>query len=53
MTATDACALAELEPAGCWRHFEALTGIARPSRHEELVIEHIRSWASEHDLELR
>jgi dipeptidase D len=44
--------LAGLEPARFWAHFEALTRIARPSREEELVIEHVRSWASEHGFEL-
>jgi dipeptidase D len=53
VTATDAGALAGLEPAGCWRHFEALTRIARPSRHEESVTEHIRAWAAEQGFELR
>ena len=42
---TGAGVLAELEPHACWRHFEALTRLARPSRHEEPVIEHVRSWA--------
>ena len=40
MTAVDG-----LEPRGCWRKFEELTRIARPSGHEELVIEHVRGWA--------
>ena len=52
MTTTDAGVLAGLEPAGCWRHFEALTRIARPSRHEELVIEHVRAWAADEGFEL-
>jgi dipeptidase D len=42
-----------LEPRELWRHFEALTKIARPSRHEEAVIEHVRAWAADNDLELR
>src|SRR5262245_51136117 len=37
--------LAGLEPRGCWRHFEALARVARPSGHEELVLEHVRAWA--------
>jgi dipeptidase D len=41
------------EPSACWRHFEALTKIARPSRHEEPVIEHVRAWAAAQGLELR
>jgi dipeptidase D len=51
--ATETSVLAGLEPAAFWRHFEALTRIARPSRHEEPVIEHVRAWADAHGLELR
>lgn len=42
-----------LEPSGLWRQFEALTKIARASRHKELVIEHVRTWAGSRDLPLR
>jgi dipeptidase D len=42
-----------LEPRAFWGHFEALTRIARPSRGEEPVIEHIRAWAAEKGFELR
>jgi dipeptidase D len=45
--------LAGLEPAPFWQHFETLTRIARPSRHEEPVIEHVRAWADAHSFELR
>jgi len=51
--ATESSILAGLEPRAFWRNFEALTRIARPSRHEEPVIEHVRRWAEEHGLELR
>jgi dipeptidase D len=44
--------LAGLEPERFWRHFEALTRIARPSRQEEPVIEHVRGWAAERGYEL-
>jgi dipeptidase D len=40
--------LAGLEPAACWGHFEALTRLARPSRHEEPAVEHVRAWAVSH-----
>jgi dipeptidase D len=50
---TDGSALTGAEPRACWRHFEALTKIARPSRHEEAVIEHVRAWAAAHEFELR
>ena len=39
--------LTGLEPQAFWAHFETLTRIARPSRHEEPVIEHVRAWAAE------
>jgi dipeptidase D len=45
--------LAGLEPIGCWRHFEALTKLARPSHHEEPAIAHVRAWAESHAFELR
>ena len=50
MAATSA--LSGLEPPGFWAHFEALTRIARPSRHEEPVIDHVRGWAAERGLEV-
>ena len=43
--ASETAVLTGVEPLTCWRHFEALTKIARPSRHEEPVIEHVRGWA--------
>ncbi len=43
--ATETSVLSGLEPRLFWAHFEALTKIARPSRHEEPVIEHVREWA--------
>ena len=45
--------LAGLEPRSFWGHFEALTQIARPSRHEEPAIEHVREWAGERGYELQ
>jgi dipeptidase D len=52
-TATGAAALVGLEPRALWDHFEALTRIARPSRHEEQVVEHVRAWAAGNGFELR
>ena len=46
-------ALDGLEPRALWEAFELLTRIARPSRHEERVIEHVRGWAGESGFELR
>jgi dipeptidase D len=51
--ASESAALRGLEPRACWRHFEELTKIARPSRHEEPVIEHVRGWAAGNGFELR
>jgi dipeptidase D len=51
--ASDSAVLSGVEPRACWRHFEALTKIARPSRHEEPVIEHVRAWAADNGFELR
>ena len=45
--------LTGLEPEAFWAHFETLTRIARPSRQEEPVIEHVRAWAAERGFELQ
>ncbi len=50
--ATQTSVLTGLEPSSFWGHFEALTRIARPSRAEEPVIEHVRAWADQHGFEL-
>ena len=50
---TETSVLADLEPRAFWTHFGQLTRIARPSRHEEPAIEHVRAWAAEHGLELQ
>jgi dipeptidase D len=51
--ATETSVLAGVEPRSFWNHFEALTRIARPSRAEEPVIEHVRAWAEGRGLPLR
>ena len=45
--ATTSSALTGLQPEALWRHFEALTKIARPSGHEDHVIAHVSDWADE------
>ena len=50
--ATTESVLTGLEPRSFWGHFEALTRIARPSRHEEPAIEHVREWADRQGFEL-
>jgi dipeptidase D len=51
--ATESSVLAGLEPRSFWEHFEAITKIARPSRHEEAMIEHVHAWAAGRQLEVR
>jgi len=51
--ATTESVLAGVEPAPFWEHFETLTKIARPSRQEEPVIEHVHSWAEAHGFQVR
>ena len=45
--------LAGVEPRLFWEHFEAITRIARPSRHEGAIVEHVRAWAAAHGLDPR
>jgi dipeptidase D len=52
MMASDSAVLRGLEPRALWRHFDELTKIARPSRHEEQVIEHVRAWTVGNGFEL-
>src|SRR3954464_5301305 len=48
-----ASVLAGVEPAPFWEHFERLTTIARPSRHEEPVIEYVKAWGEAHGYRIR
>jgi dipeptidase D len=43
-------ALAELEPRLVWTRFDELTRIARPSKHEDAVRDHVLAWAEAHGL---
>src|SRR5690242_789576 len=45
--------LAGVEPRAFWEHFEKLTTIARPSRHEEPVIDYVRAWGEERGYRIR
>jgi dipeptidase D len=51
--AVESSVLSGVEPAAFWHRFEELTRIARPSRHEELVIEWVERWADGHGFERR
>ena len=41
----------DLQPAVVWNNFYGLTRCPRPSKHEEVVREHLLNWAKEHDVE--
>lgn len=45
--------LANLEPKQLWSHFDRLRQIPRPSRQEQLAVEHVKRWADEHKFGLR
>ncbi len=45
--------LETLEPRPIWQHFDAIRRVPRPSRHEERIVGFVRSWASDHDFEVR
>ena len=42
-----------IEPQAFWRHFESITQIPRPPRHEERIVAHVRGWAADRGLEAR
>jgi dipeptidase D len=45
--------LESLAPKLVWQHFDAIRRIPRPSKHEQRVAEHVRSWADERGFEVR
>ena len=42
-----------LKPELVWKHFETLTKIPRPSKHEEKILKYLREFASERKLSIR
>lgn len=40
----------ELKPAAVFEQFARINAIPRPSKHEEKMIEYLRTWAKEHNL---
>ena len=40
-----------LRPKGLWGHFEKLSEIPRPSKHEEVVLDYLKNMFTEKDLE--
>ncbi|MEM7350027.1 MAG: aminoacyl-histidine dipeptidase [Acidobacteriota bacterium] len=45
--------LQALEPQPIWSHFDAIRQVPRPSKHEERIAEHVRTWAAEHGFAVR
>ena len=41
----------DLQPAVVWKNFYGLTRCPRPSKHEEIVRQHLLDWAKEHKVE--
>ena len=44
--------LEALEPKLLWQHFDTIRQIPRPSKHEEKIIEGVKSWAAERGFEV-
>ncbi len=44
--------LESLEPKLLWQHFDTIRQTPRPSKHEEKIIEVVKSWAADRNLEL-
>ena len=44
--------LENLEPRWVWRHFDTIRQTPRPSKHEEKIVEVIKSWAAERGFEV-
>ena len=42
-----------LKPELVWKHFEDITKIPRPSKHEEKILEYLKNFANERNLEMR
>src|SRR3954463_14149198 len=53
MGAKTTSVLAGVGPRAFWEHFEKLTTIARPSRHEEPVIDYVRAWGEQRGYGIR
>ena len=41
------------EPKKLWKHFEDITKIPRPSKHEEKILQYLKNFANERSLEMR
>lgn len=45
--------LINLEPRLVWQCFDQIRRVPRPSKHEERIVEHVRSWAASHGFAVR
>ncbi len=43
----------DFEPRNVWKYFEEITKIPRPSKHEEKILQYLKDFASERNLEMR
>ena len=41
------------EPKNLWKHFDDITKIPRPSKHEEKILQYLKNFADERNLETR
>ena len=53
MSDNDTSRIANLDPQPVWRFFTALSAVPRPSKHEELVRQHVRRCAEQAGLSVR
>ncbi len=44
--------LESLEPALLWQHFDTIRNTPRPSKHEEKIVEEVKSWAADRGFEV-
>ncbi len=45
--------LQALEPRPIWQYFDGIRRVPRPSKHEQRISSHVRSWATEHGFDVR
>ena len=43
----------DFKPKNLWKHFENITKIPRPSKHEEKILQYLKNFANERNLEMR
>ena len=43
----------DFKPKKLWKHFENITKIPRPSKHEEKILQYLKNFANKRNLEMR